>query len=84
MLDLIAAGDATATTLAARLPVTRQAVAKHLTVLDRAGLVVGHRHGRELRYAVQARTLRSTAQWMAALASQWDERLDTIRRLAES
>lgn len=50
-LDLIRApGEATPTTLAAELPVTRQAVAKHLAVLARAGLIEAHRHGHETRY----------------------------------
>jgi DNA-binding transcriptional ArsR family regulator len=85
LLDVLAAlGGASASRIAGQLPVSRQAVVKHLTVLDRAGLVAGHRHGREVRYAVQARPLKATAQWMAALAAQWDARLDAIRRLAES
>jgi len=85
LLDVLAAlGDASASSIATQLPVSRQAIVKHLAVLDRAGLVAGRRHGREVRYAVQARTLRDAAQWMTALAAQWDARLDAIRRLAES
>ena len=58
LLDvLLAHGEATATTLAGELPVTRQAVAKHLAVLDRAGLVEGRRRGREVRYAVRPERL---------------------------
>src|SRR6266511_497799 len=58
LLDaLLAHGEATATTLAGELPVTRQAVAKHLAVLDRAGLVEGRRRGPAVRYAVRPERL---------------------------
>lgn len=85
LLDLLAArGEATATTLAEQLPVSRQAVVKHLAVLDAAGLVSGGRVGREVRYAVRPAALNSTARWMAALASDWDRRLANIKRVAEA
>jgi DNA-binding transcriptional ArsR family regulator len=85
LLDLLAArGEATATTLAARLPVSRQAVVKHLAVLDAAGLVSGSRVGREVRYAVRPAALDATARWMAALAASWDRRLASIKRVAEA
>jgi len=76
-------GEATATTLAGELPVSRPAVIKHLAVLDRAGLVEGGRRGREVRYRVRPQQLDATARWMAALASEWDVRLEAIRRIAE-
>jgi DNA-binding transcriptional ArsR family regulator len=85
LLDLLAAqGDATATTLARGVPVSRQAVAKHLAVLDAAGLVSGSRVGREMRYTVRPAALHATARWMAALASDWDRRLANIKRVAEA
>jgi DNA-binding transcriptional ArsR family regulator len=85
LLDaLLAQGDATATTLARELPVTRQAVAKHLAVLDRAGLVEGGRQGREVRYAVRPERLDLAARSLAGVASQWDQRLLAIKRIAES
>lgn len=85
LLDLLAAqGEATATTLAEQLPVSRQAVVKHLTVLDAAGLVSGGRVGREVRYTVRPEALNSTARWMARLAADWDRRLATIKRIAEA
>ena len=85
LLELLAAqGEATATTLAARLPVSRQAVARHLAVLDAAGLVSGSRAGREVRYAVRSAALDATARWMAALAADWDRRLAIIKRVAEA
>lgn len=85
LLDLLAVhGEATATTLAEQLPVSRQAVVKHLTVLDAAGLVSGRRMGREVRYAVRPAALDATARWMAALATDWDRRLAAIKRAAEA
>jgi DNA-binding transcriptional ArsR family regulator len=81
LLDLLAAqGEATATTLAEPLPVSRQAVVKHLAVLATAGLVSGSRVGREVRYAA----LNATARWMTALAADWDRRLANIKRVAEA
>jgi DNA-binding transcriptional ArsR family regulator len=85
LLDvLLAEGEATATTLAAELPVTRQAIAKQLAVLDRAGLVESRRRGREVRYAVRPERLDAATQSMAKVAEQWDQRLAEIKRLAES
>jgi DNA-binding transcriptional ArsR family regulator len=82
--SLLEHGEATTTTLAAGLPVTRQAVAKHLTVLDRVGLVAGRRSGREVHYAVRPERLDDAAEAMARVAAQWDRRLVRIKRLAES
>jgi DNA-binding transcriptional ArsR family regulator len=85
LLDaLLVHGEATATALAAEVPITRQAVAKHLAVLDRAGLVEGRRRGREVRYAVRPERLDAATQRMARVAAQWDERLAAIKRLAEA
>lgn len=85
LLDaLLARQEATATTLARELPITRQAVAKHLAVLDRAGLVEGDRRGREVRYVVRPKPLDAAARAMASVAAQWDERLLAIKRIAES
>ncbi len=84
ILDALAAhGEATATVLAAELPVSRQAIVKHLGVLDRAGLVAGHREGREARYRVIPERLGVTARWMDRVAAAWDTRLSAIKRLAE-
>ncbi len=85
LLDVLAArGEASATALAANLPVSRQAVVKHLGVLDRAGLVHGARRGREVRYTVRPERLDATARWLARLAAEWDARLAAIKRLAET
>jgi DNA-binding transcriptional ArsR family regulator len=85
LLDLLLArGEATPSALAAELPFTRQAVAKHLAVLDRVGLVEGQRHGREVRYVVRPERLDAAAQSMARVAAQWDDRLQTIKLIAEA
>jgi DNA-binding transcriptional ArsR family regulator len=85
LLDVIAdRGEATATAVAAELPITRQAVAKHLAVLDRAGLVTARRQGREVRYALRPEPLDDAARWMTELAAEWDARLARIKQLAES
>ena len=85
MLDLLLArGEATATTLAGELPVSRQAIAKHLAVLDRTGLVESRREGREVRYSIQPERLELARRRMAEIAAEWDERLAAIKRIAES
>jgi DNA-binding transcriptional ArsR family regulator len=81
---LLALGEATPTTLAAELPFSRQAVAKHLAVLERAGLVEGRRQGREVRYVVASDRLAVAAEAMTRVATQWDQRLAAIKRIAEA
>ena len=85
MLDLLLSeGDGTATTLGQRLPVTRQAVAKHLGVLDRVGLVVATPAGRERRYRVDDAQLGRAVAQLSAVGSAWDARLQRIKRIAEA
>jgi len=85
MLDiLLAAGPATATSLSEQLPVTRQAVAKHLLVLDQAGLVHGTAVGRERRYQVDQAQLARAAAQLADVGATWDARLQRIKRIAEA
>ncbi len=85
MLDLLLAeGQGTATTLSAHLPVTRQAVTKHLAVLDRVGLVRSEPAGRERRYHVdEAQLARAVAQ-LNSVGTMWDARLRRIKSLAEA
>ena len=85
MLDLLLSeGAGTATSLSERLPVTRQAVAKHLGVLDRVGLVHGTPAGRERRYDLdEAQLARAVAQ-LASVGATWDARLHRIKRIAEA
>jgi DNA-binding transcriptional ArsR family regulator len=81
--ELARLGEATATLLAGALPVSRQAVVKHLAVLDTAGLVLGRRAGRERRYQVRPAALHETARWLDQVAEQWDRRLRAVRRFTE-
>lgn len=85
LLDLLLDdGSATATSLSEHLPVTRQAVAKHLAVLDRAGLVHATPAGREKHYRVdEAQLARAVAQ-LADVGAAWDARLRRIKRIAET
>jgi DNA-binding transcriptional ArsR family regulator len=84
ILDRLARiGEATATTLAAEMSVTRQAVVQHLDILEAACLVKGQRIGRERRFVVRPQRLTETARWMDSLAAQWDSRLAAIKRIAE-
>lgn len=85
MLDLLLAkGGGTATSLSAQLPVTRQAVAKHLAVLDRAGLVHGANAGREKRYRVDHAQLARAVAQLADVGAAWDRRLRRIKEIAEA
>jgi DNA-binding transcriptional ArsR family regulator len=73
LAELAATGAATATDLAARLPITRQAIAKHLALLTEAGLVraePGER--RRVRYRLRSAPMRVAQQFLAALARDWD------------
>jgi DNA-binding transcriptional ArsR family regulator len=78
---LASRGPATATDLATGLPITRQAIAKHLGLLTDAGLVVaepGER--RRVRYRLQSGPIQVAQQFLAALARDWDTNLDALRR----
>lgn len=85
MLDqLLHDGSGTATTLSDHVPVTRQAVTKHLDVLARAGLVHATAHGRERRYRVdEAQLARAVAQ-LSSVGATWDARLRRITTIAEA
>jgi ArsR family transcriptional regulator, cadmium/lead-responsive transcriptional repressor len=85
VLDLLVNnGEVSASWLAGRVPFTRQAVSKHLVVLERAGLISRRKQGREVLYLVEADRLDQATRAMAELAAQWDQRLGTIKRLAET
>jgi predicted transcriptional regulator len=85
MLDLLlVTGDGTATSLSEQLPVTRQAVAKHLGVLDRVGLVQATPAGREKRYRVDDAQLERAVAQLNAVGSAWDARLRRIKQIAEA
>jgi DNA-binding transcriptional ArsR family regulator len=80
LLETLARREATATELAADLPVTRQAVAKHLAALRDAGLVDAQRSGRETRYRLTPGPLEDAVAWIAEVGDAWDARLDALRR----
>jgi ArsR family transcriptional regulator, cadmium/lead-responsive transcriptional repressor len=85
VLDLIVSnGGVSASWLAGRVPFSRQAVSKHLVVLEEVGLVSRRKQGREVLYQVEANRLDQATSAMADLAAQWDRRLGAIKRLAEA
>jgi predicted transcriptional regulator len=85
LLDLLLTEDGgTATTLGQQLPVTRQAVAKHLVILDRVGLVRATPAGREKRYRVDDAQLARAVAQLSSVGSAWDARLQRIKRIAEA
>jgi predicted transcriptional regulator len=85
LLDLLLAdGDGTATTLSEQLPVTRQAVAKHLVVLDRVALVRATPAGREKRYRVNDAQLARAVAQLSSVTAAWDARLRRIKHIAEA
>jgi ArsR family transcriptional regulator, cadmium/lead-responsive transcriptional repressor len=77
-------GSVTATEVAGELPMTRQAVAKHLGALADAGLVTARRQGRETRYRLQPEPLAGAVEWMAAVGGRWDGRLAALREHVDS
>jgi len=83
LVSWLAARPATATELSGRLPVTRQAVAKHLGVLSDAGLITKEREGREVRYRLEAEAFDSAAQWIATVTARWQVRLARLKRHLE-
>jgi DNA-binding transcriptional ArsR family regulator len=85
VLDLVVNhGEVSASWLAGRVPFSRQAVSKHLVVLEEAGLITRRKQGREVLYQIEGDRLDQATQAMADLAAQWDRRLSTIKRLAEA
>ena len=81
---LAEAGETTATRLAAGLPMSRQAVSKHLGVLEDAGLVDATRRGREVRYRLAPASLAEAMAWMAGVGAGWDARLEALDRHVRS
>lgn len=72
-------GPLSCSQLAAQLPVTRQAIAKHLQALSDAGLVASQRRGREKLYRLTPRPMTDAMGWMAQVGAEWDDRLDALR-----
>jgi DNA-binding transcriptional ArsR family regulator len=85
LLDLLLErGESTATVLADSLPITRQAVSKHLAVFSRVGLVEGEKSGREVRYRLNVERLDEATRSLGELAAAWDRRLARIKQIAET
>jgi DNA-binding transcriptional ArsR family regulator len=76
-------GRATPTELAGELPMTRQAVTKHLVTLERAGLVHATREGRRIVYRPDPAPLRAAGAWLDRVGAEWDERLAALSRHVE-
>jgi DNA-binding transcriptional ArsR family regulator len=83
VMRLLSEGDMNATELADQLPVSRQAVAKHLSMLSDAGLVTSKRDGRENRYQLTPQPFRDAMSWMADVGAGWDTRLDALQRFLQ-
>jgi DNA-binding transcriptional ArsR family regulator len=85
VLDLLVRdGEASASRLAGLVPFSRQAVSKHLVVLEQAGLVSHRKQGKEVLYQVDAARLDQATRALTDVARQWDRRLGAIKRLAEA
>ena len=84
ILVALGEGDASASALAGRPPATRQAIAKHLGVLEEVGLVSSVRVGRELQYRVLGSQLSQVATRLDRIGAEWDRRLASIKEIAES
>ena len=80
---LASRGGASATQLSAELPISRQAVAKHLAALGGAGLVSSRRSGRETLYELRPQPLDEAAEWIARIGAEWEDRLARLKRLVE-
>ncbi|MFI4991481.1 MAG: ArsR/SmtB family transcription factor [Solirubrobacterales bacterium] len=81
---LLREGTTTVPTLTAELPITRQAIAKHLATLDHAGLVErAPGNGREVRYRLRDGALVSAGTWLAETESAWESRLDRLKDAVE-
>jgi DNA-binding transcriptional ArsR family regulator len=75
----------TATELAAQLPISRQAVVKHLNALTDAGLLDRTRSGREVLYQFTPAPLSDAVDWMTTVGGEWDDRLALLsRQVAET
>jgi len=83
LVNWLAVRPATATELARRLPITRQAVAKHLEVLDEARLIERARSGRDVRYSLRADGLAEAERWLATVSERWGARLQKLKRHLE-
>lgn len=85
VLELIAQhGNVSASELAGELTISRQAIIKHLKILDHSGLVTSHRDGRQVVFSVTPLPLREASTWLAERAAMWDRQLRLLKHAAES
>ena len=84
LTELVSGGRGTATSLSVGRDISRQAVDRHLRVLEGAGLVESRREGREVVYALNPSTVSSSAEWLESLGRSWERKLSSIKALAES
>lgn len=80
VITRLAAEPMTATELADVMPVSRQAVAKHLSALADAGLVASEREGREVRYRLTPGPMTDAMAWLADAGAAWDGRLARLKK----
>jgi DNA-binding transcriptional ArsR family regulator len=83
VVSKLGSGALTATALADGASVTRQAIVKHLQVLEGAGLVTHEKHGREVRYALEPARLDDARAFLEAISARWDRAIDRLRDLVE-
>jgi DNA-binding transcriptional ArsR family regulator len=74
-------GEASASELAEQMPISRQAIVKHLTALADAGLVSAEREGRQVRYRLTPEPLNEAMRWIAEVGAEWDDRLRALERM---
>lgn len=77
-------GDGTATSLTGITDISRQAVNRHLRVLEGAGLVGSHKSGREVIYSLKRESVRHSSDWLQRLGQEWEGQLELVREAAES
>jgi len=83
LLERLVMGPATATGIAVKFPVTRQAVVKHLGALEDAGMVAKERHGREVHYRLEIAPVTEATAWLTTLSARWEQRLLRLKRYVE-
>jgi len=83
LLERLAMGPTTATGIAAKFPVTRQALVKHLGALENAGMVAKERHGREVQYRLESAPLGEATAWLTTLSARWEQRLLRLKHYVE-
>jgi DNA-binding transcriptional ArsR family regulator len=81
MTHISTLGEASASELAERMPISRQAIVKHLASLADAGLVAAERRGRQVRYRLTPAPLNDATRWLAEVGAEWDDRLKALERM---